>query len=429
MFDGLIDAAGDIATKIGGTDFVDEAMGHTRPIVKLLQKLRGATLAGNRRVIRESKHLLFKSLSARFLVTLLTANADDPILVPDKVREIAGELDMFHDCGEPVTAWAEPKLPLLNDGIPTSTNPEDYRPIFAFGWKRSAGQLLTKLILEAFFGIDDFNYLTKGRGPDAAAKKVNQLCSNGLPFVMIADIANCFGSVQQEGLEKLLGLPKAVVKHYVLIQPSVTLLHKPHTIPIGVFGGVALSGLPQGSCASGTIAGILLGPTLKGITSTDRIVLYGDDILIAASSLSEATAFETALKKALESHTFGRFRLKHSGIYHTNDGFDFLKYRHRISSWDGKITLSPSKRCYSRMERKVMAKAAEPGKLMRSKMKLYLSRWMKSFPLWKRTPLSIIFLELSVSQAVGAFIELLAKWRMRNKAKGKSQKSKTSATP
>lgn len=137
------------------------------------------------------------------------------------------------------------------------------------------------------------------------------------------------------------------------------------------------------------------------ITSTDRIVLYGDDIIINASSKPEAEAFEKTLKKALESHTFGRFRLKHSGVYHINDGFDFLKYRHRFSNWDDKIVLSPSKRCYSRMERKVMAKAAEPGKLMRSKIKLYLSRWMKSFPLWKRVSLSIILLEMSVFQAVG----------------------------
>ena len=299
MFDQLNDAARDIAIKIGGVDFADEAVGHSKKTIELLCKLRNARRTKNKRLQRELKNAIVKSYPVRFTAVLLKADTDNSILIPDHIREMAGKLDMFNDCGEPVRAWAEPKLPPLNDQAPTSTDANDYRPIFAFGWLRSAGQQLIVWVLEATFEVDEFNHLTKGRGPDAAAEKINQLCVNGLPFVVIADIKNCFRSVQQEGLEKVLELPKAIVSNFLLIRSTVKLLPKPLTTSIGVFGGTALSGLPQGSCASGKITGILLGPTLKSITSTDRIVLHGDDILIAASNQSEAKAFESALKKAL----------------------------------------------------------------------------------------------------------------------------------
>ena len=236
-----------------------------------------------------------------------------------------------------------------------------------------------------------------------------------IPLV-IADIKNCFRSVQQEGLEKVLELPKAIVSNFLLIRSTVKLLPKPLTTSIGVFGGTALSGLPQGSCASGKITGILLGPTLKSITSTDRIVLHGDDILIAASNQSEAKAFKSALKKALETHTYGPFRLKHSSIHTINKGFDFLKYHHRLT-WEGKTHLRPSMRCYTRMKRKVQAKITKPEIMLREHLQVYIQRWMKSFPLWKRTYLSLLLLEMSIAEQLGKFVHLLPEWRKQNKVK------------
>jgi hypothetical protein len=159
--------------------------------------------------------------------------------------------------------------------------------------------------------------------------------------------------------------------------------------------------LPQGSRSSPFVASRLLGLALGQTASTDRIVAYGDDVAIAASSKSEADALSKALIGTLKSHPAGPFRLKRCEVMSAHKAVDFLKYRQRIDPFSHKVKRRPSPRCYLNYERRVRLffQTNKPKKAFRLVAR-YRYRSMRSFPRWPWNPMSKSLLWLTTLSAM-----------------------------
>ena len=194
--------------------FAAEVRGHAERHEKLLERLRAASLANDGVEVKKVQRLILSSYSSRFTCLVRSVEKDDNPTA-DWMRATANALDPSEDCGEPIAAWAQ-----------TESSLHGWRPVCAFGPKRRALQTLAADILVAKFGIDDFNYLSKGRGADAASDRIVSLIEAGNHFFVVADIKDFYRSVQQKSVEGVTGLPKGVVTNSVLI-PPLSPIHSP----------------------------------------------------------------------------------------------------------------------------------------------------------------------------------------------------------
>jgi RNA-directed DNA polymerase len=381
MKSALVQSAFHKALRLFGQQFAKEIEGHADKYQGLLSKLAAACACGKSKRARETQHLIFKSFSAK-LVCLVRSLDDAHGLTIEKVKSTADQLDPFSDCGENVVAWAKEKSSGLG-----------WRPICSFGPKRQALHRLVVDVLQARFGDDNINFLSRGRGAERASDRIVELHEkHEYSHFVIADIQNFFRSVQVGMVSELIGLPEAIVDNCILINSTVPLSIGggfPPDCTIQTLDGAAREGIPQGSRASQVVAAILLGPALRSVTSEERVILHGDDITLAAQHAGDATTLKKALIETLESHPAGPFRIKHCDINTFQEGFNFLQYRHRCDPFNDHAYRHPSSRSYARYRKRVVQTFLTykfPDAFKRIAKYRYL--WIKSFRQWKWNPLS-----------------------------------------
>lgn len=369
------------ANALLGSAFAAQIRGHAEAYSAGLQRLGAASEAGDQRLVRKEQTRILNSYSARFVCLVRSAAKEDGF-TPETISKAAQALSPWHDCGEPIRAWPEPK-----------SSGEGWRPMCSFGPKRRALQRLCGDIITARHGTEPVDFLRKGRGCDVASDHINHLIEKkGYKFFVLADVKDFYRSVQHESLREALGLPAAVMNSCVLIGPDAHFSYGSllPCLPIEVFDGAVRQGLPQGSRTSTIIAGLLLGPVLREeIPSEDRIVVHGDDIAVAARDEMEAKALKEALPGMLASHPAGPFQLKHCDVHYVGDGFDFLKYRHRRDPFTGRVHRRPARKSYWRYTQRVIKIASsEPLVEGRKSLARYGKSWVKAFPRWRRNWLS-----------------------------------------
>ncbi len=380
------------AAYLFGPGFAAGVLEHAVRHDKLLRRLRCAVDCGNSAGVKDIQRLILSSYSSK-LTCLVRSTEKTPKLTAAWLKATAKELDPWKECGEPIVAWAQPK-----------GSGEGWRPVCSFGPKRSALQTLVADILSAKFGNEPFDYLVKGRGAEAASDEIVHLIDSGYRFFVLADIKNFFRSVQKAYVQQAIGLPKAVTSNSVFISPNAPLsthedVHQYTSIE--AFDGAVRCGLPQGSRASQIIASLLLGPALRTVSPVKRILVHGDDSAIAACNEEEAHALTDALDGVLKSHPAGPFRLKRCEVVHSNDGFDFLQYRHRYDWSDQVVHRRPSANSYRKYLAHVTKLVQDLGYEQSVRpVARYRYLWMKSFRRWKWNSLSKLMLWQTTTQAM-----------------------------
>jgi hypothetical protein len=390
-----------------GPDFAKELRSHAERHSIFLDRLEKASALGDQRRARTEQIRILKSYSSRLVCLVRCAERKDEF-TPETIAQVAQSLNPWADPQESISAWAEPK-----------SSGEGWRPICSFGPKRRALHMLCGDIITARFGTEDVDFLRKGRGSDYASDHINNLIEEKeYEFFVLADVKEFYRSVQQGSLQEALGLPRAVVTHCILVAPDAHLSligDLPINTTIETFDGAVRQGLPQGSRASNLIAGLLLGPALREIASADRIIVHGDDIAIAARNGEGAESLKKALSGVLESHPAGPFQLKRCEVHHVNDGFDFLKYRHKRDWLTGKVHRRPASKSYWRYTLRVVDIArAEPIDEGIRRVARYRRNWMRSFPRWRWNSISKLLLWLTTGEALKKGI------RLKSDAIGKS---------
>jgi RNA-directed DNA polymerase len=394
MRSALVQSAFHKADRLFGPAFANEIAGHAKKYTYLLTDLKKAAAVGNKRRLREIQNRIFKSFPAK-LVCLVRSLNDEHGLSIEAVRSAAANLDPWSDCGEKVVVWAKPKSTTFG-----------WRPICSFGPKRQTLHRLVVDVLRARFGQDEINYLERGRGAECASDRIIELYeTQDYSDFVVSDITNFYRSVKVGKVNELIGLPEAIVTHCILIAPTVHLSivgGLPPDCTLQTLDGAAREGIPQGSRASQVVAAIILGPELRSVTSAERVILLGDDIVLAAENKKDATALKKVLIETLESHPAGPFRIKHCDINTLQDGFNFLQYRHRRDPFTGHARRHPSTRSYARYRRRVTATFVKYNFIKAFKLTArYRRLWMKSFRRWKWICLS----KLALWQMTGEAIE------------------------
>ena len=376
-----------------GEEFAEEVANYGRRYEHLLRGLGAAEAAGNRRKVREMQDLILRSYSAKMVCLVRSIRPGDS-WTPETIKHIAGSLDPRKNCGEKIGVRAGPK------GSGTG-----WRPITIFGPKRQALHRLVLDILDVRFPTDEFNFLVKGKGAERASDRIVELFQvEGLRFFVLADIEECFRSVQHEQVSKVTKLPQEVVKQTILINSPQSLCvigGLPPNTDMTLLVGAAQEGLPQGSRVSQKVAAIVLGPALRKITSAGRIVSVSDDIALGAASFYEAEALTKALNGVLESHPAGPFRLKRCEIRYIGDGFSFLQYHHRRNAFTNQVHRRPGTSSYTRYSRRVVRLFADNDyRIAFRHCARYRWRWMRSFRRWPWNSLSKLLLWLTTLDAI-----------------------------
>jgi RNA-directed DNA polymerase len=398
----LAQSAFHIADYHFGKPFSEEIASRAREFASMLETLAKAVGAGHKRKVRATQNRVFRSYSAKLVCLILSFDKQHDFTV-EQLEAAARVIIPVRDCGEPIRAWAEPK----SSGI-------GWRPVCAFGLKRKALQRLCVEIINACSAGDEIDYLTKGRGAERASDRiVNMHDELGIHHFVVSDIKDFFRSVKFGQVSKLIGLPEAVVQNSLLVNQTSHLSIvgglPPHT-SLQCLIGTVREGIPQGSRASQTIASLILGRTLKEISSDQLAVTHGDDIVLGAESEKSAHALNIALCEALKSHPIGPFRLKHSNVVSLSDGFDFLQYHHRHDHFKDLIHRRPSGPSYWRFRRRIVSLFAS-YKLRTAVRKCARYRWLwrRSFREWRRWPNSDLLLWLSFLEAMDEGIVKRAK--------------------
>jgi hypothetical protein len=292
----------------------------------------------------------------------------------------------------------------------------DHRPTVAFGPKRRALQQISRDILAATFPTQPFDFLTKGKGVDAAILHLKKLIEeHNAEYVVTIDIKDCFGSAIKEKVAPLLPLPRRVVNNVLLIQDEVAVIgHPGHRVegdPLGESSPsrtiyveadeAARRGLPQGSSASGLIMyGAVLGPLLGTLSFADRLVLYGDDLAVAVRDKTEAEAVLKTLRSLLEASPVGPLLIGRHAMRHVKEGVDFLSYRITRKPWylGGHLHVRPSTLSYKRVEERAAHRYLEcgGGPEGRKQVLLYVKRWIAALRLWKPNRFSRRYLWLTL---------------------------------
>jgi Reverse transcriptase (RNA-dependent DNA polymerase) len=229
---------------------------------------------------------------------------DHPITM-DSVKSVAGLLDLWKPCREPVQTTEIPK----DNG--------EMRPIVTFGPERLARDLMLHRMLQARFTPHPDQFNLKGRGRDRAINHIiNSAQGAEGRHVVVADFRDAYGSIGREILDEL-PVPSRWL-HNALIA-NVPCVNRQS------LGAETNRGVPQGAAASSLILAAALKPLLDQLPSVSRNCLYGDDYCGVCPSEDAAAETRDAFEVAL-GNLHGLFVPKHLGIYSLTEGFNFLGY-------------------------------------------------------------------------------------------------------
>jgi group II intron reverse transcriptase/maturase len=215
--------------------------------------------------------------------------------------------------------------PVKRTLIPKAGKPGEYRLLgIPTIYDRVCQQaLLNRLepIFEPVFDEANFGY-RRGRSAQDALRKVWKEIEAGRPWIVDADLADFFGSVDHEKLLTLVAQRVSDGRVLRLLRAFLT---------AGSYGEGRLfptrRGTPQGGVISPLLSNILLTPFDREMRRKGyRLTRYADDWLLTCTSRAEAQAALAAARRVLEQLGV-RISPQKTRIVHVQHGFEFLGYK------------------------------------------------------------------------------------------------------
>jgi len=362
-----------------------------------LDTLRQAAETGQKKKIRGPQHKALTSLDARVCAVILAAARKGKTLSYAEIHELAENLDVSRDCGEPVGYKPIPK----DDG---ST-----RCIFSFGIKRTALQTIVRHVLDAQGIGSPYDYARQGRGREAAVQRILTLPDKGYRWFVTADIHACFDSLNKQGVKERLPMPGKVIEHTITIPKGTLILCEGYRADRRARTTASRLGAPQGAITSGRVAAAVLAPELDHLAAYGEVLLYGDDILVATSTYDKALAARRDLKHLLERHPAGPLRLNHTYIRSGDKGywFDYIGYRFERThpNTGSYFRARPSKKSFYRFQRRaqtIFFRALEDDSASDplDEVERYAAQGKAAHRSWHMHPRSEQLFELTLIQAL-----------------------------
>ena len=252
--------------------------------------------------------------------------------------EQSGVAAFLDDLAEALRAGMYRPAPLRRVYIPKPGQPGQTRPLAIPCVRDRVAMAAAKIVLEPIFEADflpgSFGFRPK-RSAHMACEAIRVEVNRGADWVLDADVADCFGSIDQDALARL-------IERRVADRSMLKLLRA--WLKVGVLeDGVvtdSLTGTPQGSPISPLLANIALHVLDEQWMQTGRelgmLVRYCDDFVVLCATRRRAD--EAARRVAAILATLGlRLHPDKTRIVCLTggrQGFDFLGFHHHtVESW------------------------------------------------------------------------------------------------
>lgn len=208
----------------------------------------------------------------------------------------------------------------------------------SLSWPLRVSQLVVKDVLCAAHEPADHVGDWPGRGVSYHLGRVCADLRHG-SHILLADVQNCFPSVQPEGVYRIGPLPPDLV-HSCCDSRRIRLRapHRRRLSSMGfTFDGTDRHGLLSGGAASPSMWAVLIDDVTGVLPSGVRAHTYVDNIIIVCTSAHECEEAESALIRYFAEHRAGPFVLRASKA-DAELGFDHLGYQ--IGIRDGEVMVA-----------------------------------------------------------------------------------------
>ena len=316
---------------------------------------------------------------------------------------MAEKLSVYKAPHEPILIWYQQKP----DGSP--------RQMCRFGPIRQSQQYLVHDILRVHAaGCGD--YALQGGALAAANRILKRDVINGSKWYVVLDIANFFDSIDRDGLEALLPLPKSVTR--AVVAPELNTPHgkkSPESVmlpvyTLGAVQGKGLHGIPTGAVTSNPVAALVVSSITNKVAPRDKVIAYRDDAVIEADDEAGAHKTLDAIEHMLQDHPCGPFSLKTGQVASVSHGFAFLGYYFRIAPdrFGGQFRARYSYDSLDKFRYRLIKMMLEAKSFVEryDRGLRYLGSWANSFPAFKPTTSEQSFLECTVSDAADTITDI-----------------------
>ena len=251
-----------------------------------------------------------------------------------RVAALASRVEPFRPCREPVRWWRVEKK-----------RSGEYRVICDLPPVLRLRHLMIREVLSVLFRPHGHIFDIKGVGRDRLARSVKAAMEEGFTHAYVGDVRNCFPSVNPDAFE-LLPLPKQVIRYALdyrnlhfrhdIVKERAMCLPLGHGIPFQGLDGP--SGNLQGSPTANLILAWLLNDMDEHLSSSCRLFLLSDNIIVLARSERACRRIDLTLTRYFREHQAGPFVLE-GEIRSTQVGFDTLGYNFRLDKSTGEACI------------------------------------------------------------------------------------------
>jgi len=194
--------------------------------------------------------------------------------------------------------------------------------------QRAMAQTLD-LIVEPGLSRWSFAYRSE-RGCHEALAEADALMAQGKPWIVRADIRNCFDSIPHGRL--LDGLPEPIAADAGVRSMIRAIIAGPRIVGWRV--EFPKAGVPQGSPISPLLANLYLDPVDRAARAAGlAMIRYADDLLCACGSREEAGRFVEVLEAELRARGLALNAAKSRIADSRTDAYEFLGHRYESGGW------------------------------------------------------------------------------------------------
>jgi hypothetical protein len=279
-----------------------------------------------------------------------------------RLIKVAEEISPYHPTGELVRLKREPKR---NGGC---------RPIFSYGQKNRALQLMVRRAAEAGREHHPAQMSVAGRGGPARAIEliIDAINGRGFTHAIEFDIKDCFPSLTLEGTARAAGLPPRVLQN-VAMATANAMDTSPWSMDTRVIASNgSLKGIAQGSLCAPSLANIVLKPLLEHVPDSAFAMMWVDNLLVLTKSKAEGEAVKNALCAAADQLPSGSLRITYGPVRRLCDGKTFLGGL--IKKKKGIATAEPRPRSKNQFTAKAREILSDPPSIQRDQAYRSLAR-------------------------------------------------------
>ncbi|MDP4006814.1 reverse transcriptase domain-containing protein [Methylobacterium sp. NEAU K] len=294
---------------------------------KMLERIERFVAEGRTRDAAQLARRYGHSHDAKF-VALFDANKKLPRGLRTKgaeLHKIADEMDLRQPQGS-ASYRPEPK-------------PKGgYRPVVNFDLPARAAQLLLKRVVRPFLRIREDQFAVENGGAPEEGRRIRDLAAKGYGWFIEGDIANCYASIDPDGVKELLGGNLGRMMEANALSRSVRASirktrRKISSIDLSNLQQQVRAGVPQGSSLSPLLTEAVIASVIDDAErhsdwpKTVHLTCHADNIAILSRTKADAGCAADILREAFTRSRFGPLKLLCKDARSIKQGFDFLGIR------------------------------------------------------------------------------------------------------